>query len=339
VNTHSLLSVFNRKTNLDAGTSINMHAAVKAQANPSKLFITVPWAMAFKDGSDECYVISAASDIVVKVKVDPGTGLATVQKDLDPTRVLQIKVGKNPRGIVVNGSDTRAYVMNYISRDVSVLDLSLQQEQVITTMASADLPVPTTFDDKLHIGKELFNMSLGEFDAPAAGKPAVTGRMSNNGWGSCSSCHPFGLTDNVVWLFGGGPRRTISLRADFDPGDPQRKSQRALNWSAERDEEEDFELNIRNVSGGAGLLVAADGVAADNPVVALAPTANGGRRQLKVRGAGAWDSIKAYVQFGIRSPISPLSKNDPEVIEGGKLFQAAKCQTCHRWYAVDIQPY
>jgi YVTN family beta-propeller protein len=330
VNTQSLLCAINLLTNQDAGRTINMHTAVKNQTNPSKLFITQPWAIAFKNGTDEGYVVSAAGNIVVKVKIDPTSGLPAVQNDLDdPTRVLQLKVGKNPRGIVVNGTDTRAYVMNYVSRDVSVLDLSVPRERVLATMKSAALPQTGTLDDRIHIGRELYNTSIGEFDAPAPGQAAVVGRMSNNGWGACSTCHPFGLTDNVVWIFGSGPRRTIPQHADFDQTDPQRRAMRALNWSAERDEEEDFELNIRGISGGLGLLVATDGVTQDTPVVNLTPTASGGRRQLKVRGVGAWDAIKTFEQFGIRAPISPVSKEDPDVIEGERLFREAKCQTCH----------
>jgi mono/diheme cytochrome c family protein len=104
---------------------------------------------------------------------------------------------------------------------------------------------------------------------------------------------------------------------------------RALNWSAERDEEEDFELNIRAVSGGQGLIVLADGITQDPDVKNFTPRANGGRNQLKIRGIGAWDAIKAFEQFGIRSPISPVSKTDPDVIAGEALFRAANCQQCH----------
>src|SRR4030095_8002387 len=48
VNTQSLLSVFDRTTNTDAGKTINMHKAVSLQTGTPKLFITQPWAMAFK---------------------------------------------------------------------------------------------------------------------------------------------------------------------------------------------------------------------------------------------------------------------------------------------------
>src|SRR4029077_18696152 len=57
--------------------------------------------------------------------------------------------------------------------------------------------------------------------------------------------------------------------------------------------------------------------------------ASANRNQLKVRGNNAWDSIKAFIQFGIRPPISPVSKNNPQVIAGRALFIRANCQQCH----------
>jgi cytochrome c peroxidase len=220
--------------------------------------------------------------------------------------VLQIKTGKNPRGIVINASDTRAYVMNYISRDVAVIDLSSSPEALIDTMQSENLPTPGSQQAKIHIGKELYNTSVGEFDPPAAGQPAIAGRMSRDGWGSCATCHtPWGLSDNVVWIFGAGPRRTISQHA------------------------EDFELNIRNVSGGKGLIVLADGITPDTDVNNFRPKANAKRKQLKVRGVNAWDALKAFEAFGIRAPPSPVSKTEPDVVAGNALFRSANCQQCH----------
>jgi YVTN family beta-propeller protein len=329
VNTQSLLHVVDRSTNADTQQTINMHQAVAQQSNPSRLFITQPWAMAFKHTTNEAYVVSAASNIVVKILVDPDTGAATVQNDpLDPSRVLQIRVGASPRGIVINASDTRAYIMNFISRNVTVLDLTQVPELVVATLPSADLPAPGTLEDTIHIGKELFHTSIGVFDPPAPGQPPIVGRMSANGWGSCATCHPFGLSDNVVWIFASGPRRSVPLHADFDPSDPERATQRVLNWSGIFDEEEDFELNIRNVSGGAGLIVLEDGMTPDPEVGAFDP-ANGNRRQLTVRGVPAWDAIKAYEKFGIRAPISPVPKTNPDVVAGEALFRQANCQLCH----------
>lgn len=325
VNTQSLLNVIDRTAAADAGRTINMHVAVARQTATPRRFITQPWAVAFKRNTDEGYVVSAASDILVKVRIDPATGAPTVLSDpANSGRVLQIATGKNPRGIALNASDTRGYVMNYVSRSVSIVDLAA--ERVTQTMVSAPPPAPGSPEDAIHIGKELYHSAIGEFDPATPGGPAITGRLSDNAWGSCGSCHPFGLTDNVVWLFAAGPRRTIPQHADFVRGDA--RSLRALNWSAIFDEQEDFEANIRNVSGGLGLIVQADGVTPDPALGAFAP-ANGGRRQLKVRGVNAWDAIKAYIVSGIRSPISPVSKSSPDVVAGRRLFTDWKCQNCH----------
>ena len=72
-------------------------------------------------------------------------------------------------------------------------------------------------------------------------------RLSSEGWQNCASCHFEGLTDGVVWQFGAGPRKSVPLNATFNPHN--RTEQRVLNYSAIFDEVEDFEANIRNVSG------------------------------------------------------------------------------------------
>ncbi len=331
VNTQSLLAVLNRTTNTDANKTLNMHLAVDQQTGTPKLFLTQPWAIAFKNQADQGYVLSAASNVLFKVTVNSGDGAASVVSNpVDATRVLQIKVGKNPRGIVINGTDSRAYVMNYISRDISVVNLTAIPETVTATMRSSALPVAGSLAEKIHIGKELYNTSVGEFDPPVINGSPITGRMSNNGWGACSACHtPFGLSDNVVWIFAAGPRRTIAQHQDFDQTIATRNIMRALNWSANRDEQEDFELNIRGVSGGDGLIVLGDGLTPDPNVFDLTPLASAARNQLKVRGVGAWDALKTFVQFGIRSPKSPVPAFDPDVVAGRALFTAANCQGCH----------
>lgn len=329
VNTQSLLAVIDLAKYDDAGQTINMHTAVRDQQATPKLFLTVPWAIAAKSREDHAYVVSAASDVVVKVSLDRGTGKATVLNapGVTPSKVLQIPTGKNPRGIVINNTDTRAYVMNYISRDVTVINIEPNQDAVLgTALRSASLPAAGSTEDLIHAGKELYNTSVGVFDGPTPLSPPVRGRMSNNGWGSCAACHPDGLTDNVVWIFAAGPRRTVAQHQDYDPDDPS--LQRAFNWSGIFDEQEDFELNIRGVSGGQGILVADDGTSQDNPVAAFAP-ANANRRQLKIRGFGAWDAIKAYIQFGVRAPLAPEDKEDPDVVAGEALFRQANCQSCH----------
>lgn len=324
VNTQSLLTPIDLTRQVDIGETINMHVAVKDQQATPKRFLTQPTVAAAKHREDELWVLATSSDFAVKVRVDRGNGKATVVSSGSPSRVGGVATGKNPRGIVINSTDSRAYVMNYITRDVTVINLS--NDSVSATLQSASMPVPGSTDDLIHTGKDLYHSSIGEFDGPSPLSPKITGRMSNNGWGSCASCHPDGLTDNVVWIFGAGPRRTLPQHVDYDPDDPT--VQRAFNWSGIFDEQEDFEANIRGTSGGLGLIVGDDGVTPALPLAAFDP-ANANRRQLRSRGHNAWDAIKAYIQFGVRAPISPVSKDEPDVIEGEALFRQANCQSCH----------
>ncbi|MBM3739631.1 MAG: hypothetical protein FJW39_28015 [Acidobacteria bacterium] len=105
VNTQALLNVVDINDGRDAGQTINMHLAVARQTNADKLFVTQPWAIAAKHRASEAYVVSAASNTVIKVNFNPANGAPTVPNNpSDATRVMQVGVGKNPRGIVINES-------------------------------------------------------------------------------------------------------------------------------------------------------------------------------------------------------------------------------------------
>ncbi len=330
VDTQAFLSVFDvaSKSELPGGT-INLHAAVKAQTFAPKLFLANPWAIAFKHSSNDGYVVSAASDVLVKITLD-ANGVPTVvvnPADGDTTRVALIDVGKNPRGIVINNADTRAYVMNYISKDVSVIDLTASPERELVRVSSADLPAAGSEGAKFLLGNELFNSSRGTFDE------GVSDRLSNEGWQACASCHPDGLSDGVVWAFASGPRKTIPLNGTFSLTN-QTGDQRILNYSAVFDEVEDFELNIRGVSGGEGLIVL-DGTTDPDPNVKAFDPPNVARVQLHVNGIPAWDAITAWTQSRIPSPVSPYNGVDPnselglQIAQGSQLFVQANCQACH----------
>ena len=330
VDTQAFLSVFDvaAKSELAGGT-INLHAAVKAQTFTAKLFVANPWAIAFEHSSNDGYVASAASDVLVKVTLDENgvPSVVSVPAEGDTTRVALIDVGKNPRGVVVNNADTRAYVMNYISKDVSVIDLTASPEAEIVRIQSADLPPAGSDGEKFLLGNQLFNSSRGEFDE------GVAERMSSEGWQACASCHPDGLSDGVVWAFASGPRKSVPLNGMFSPKNPT-GDQRVLNYSGIFDELEDFELNIRGVSGGQGLIVL-DGTTDQDPNVKSFDPPSAGRTQLHVNGIPAWDAIVAWTQSRIVSPVSPYRGVDPnselgaEIGLGRQLFTQANCQACH----------
>jgi YVTN family beta-propeller protein len=338
VNVQSLLSVIDINTNLDSGQTINMNQGVQFEPVGERLFITNPLAVAFKPGSDEGFVVSGATDRLVRVVVD-GSGTPTINAPTgpgDPGNVVRIELGvdppgqernSNPHGLAINSTGTRAYVMNLISRDVSVVNISGDPSTYaeIDRIQTASLPLPGTLEEKVHRGHELFNTSIGPAGTNENALPPA-GRMSDFGWGSCVSCHPGGLHDGVTWMFGDGPRQTISMESTFmhPQGDENLNAngapllaafhQRMLNWSAVRDEVQDFELNIRGVSGGQGLIT--DGQMVFN----LTPTANTGR-------SADLDMIAAYIAFGIPAPLSPTA--DANVTAGRLLFTQAFCHTCH----------
>jgi hypothetical protein len=192
---------------------------------------------------------------------------------------------------------------------------------------STTLPAAGSDAEKFLIGNYLFNTSRGTFD------DGVSDRMSSQGWQACASCHPDGLSDGVVWAFASGPRKTIPLNGTFSSADPD-NNQRVLNDSAIFDELQDFELNIRGVSGGAGLIVK-DGATDPEPNVKAFDPPNAGRPQLHVHGVGAWDAMVAWVKHRVVSPVSAYARVDPnsdlgqQITLGRQLFTQANCQLCH----------
>jgi YVTN family beta-propeller protein len=313
----------------DANQTANLNDQIKAETPavingvPKHRFATMPWGLAFFHNSFKAVGVASACDYVVVINFDQN-GKATIapngannivriftgtQRDPNPDRSIFLD-GKAPRGIVISQNDTRAYTFNYVSRDVTIMDLTTDQavKTVATTQAKGD---PT-----IQLGKELFNTAMGPIDSTNPNQ----GRMSNAGWCACVSCHINGLTDGVAWAFPSGPRVSVPLNWTFAPklglGTPV---QRSLNWSAIFDELADFELNTRNVAGGIGLIQISGG-AQDPNVKAFDPPSAG--RDVRR------DAITDYVQT-IRSPISPVDPNDPDVSAGKKFFKKVGCADCH----------
>jgi DNA-binding beta-propeller fold protein YncE len=158
-----------------AGGTINLHSS-RDQTLP-KLFLANPWAIDFERASGEGYVVSAASDVLVKISLDDNgvPSVVSVPAEGDTTRVLTIAVGQNPRGVAVNNADTRAYVTNYISKDVSVVDLTQAPEVEIARLESAAPPAAGSDAERFLLGNYLFNTSRGSLTKAAE-------RMSSEGW-------------------------------------------------------------------------------------------------------------------------------------------------------------
>ncbi len=335
VNVQALVSVFDTTADAEFGQALNMNRGVQFEPLGQRLFNTTPIAIAFKRNTAEGFAVAAGIDRLVRVSLE-ASGAPTINAPTAPVTgaspIVRVQVGRNPQGIVLNSTDTRAYVFNFISRDVSVVNIDAGSAANLTQIAripSAALPPAGTLDAKIHLGKSLFNTSIGPAGTNENALPPA-GRMSDLGWGNCYNCHPRGLTDGVTWMFGDGPRQTVSMESTGEHPQPAASlinangapvlpdfKQRVLNWSAVRDEIQDFELNIRGVSGGQGLI--RDGLA----VVNLTPTANTGRD-------ADLDALAAYTAIGIRAPLAQKFNITPlPVRQGRQLFASANCQGCH----------
>lgn len=363
-------------TDAGAGKFINLHLGARdPEPGKTKLFFANPWAIAFtanpaptQNCSGTAYVVSAGSDLLVKLNVGTG-GKLDFTVDGNTTRYIDLNdpanpatsgenAGKNPLGIVIRNiapNNNKAFVMNYISRNVTVVNLD--NDTVVDVIPLTELPQSGSQEEQLHVGKEMFFSSRGVFDG---GK---VNRLSSEGWQNCASCHFAGLTDGNIWQFGSGPRKSIPMNSTWSPHNPD--DQRILNYSAVFDEVQDFELNIRNVSGPGplsagpppvldpnhGLLIGDDGDIdkAPNAVPPFIPIANAGRPQLTVTLPGsstAWpalDALKEWIRFGIRTPNGLLTTEEldagggattggldaGDVADGRILFFRAGCQSCH----------
>jgi hypothetical protein len=310
--------------------TINMNQGLGAENPATRLFLSNPTAIAFKRNENVGYVCAAGIDQVIEVRL-AANGAPTIGAPA-PVRIPTTAnlngdfttLGKNPEGIVLNGAGTRGYVACTISRDVAVLDL--QGKRLLTNVRTANLPARNSTAGRILRGKQLFFTAIG----PAGTDPAIEGSqppagvMSDRGWGGCRSCHFNGWTDNVTWMFADGPRQTIPLDGVFDHR--SLASHRILNWSAVRDEVQDFDLNTRAVFGGQGLINNADGTQ-NKDVVSLVRADGTLGLPNRLRNADL-DALELYQAVGIRSRIAPDIAN-AELQAGAQLFVRAGCDQCH----------
>jgi YVTN family beta-propeller protein len=232
---------------------LNLNQGINLATTPApRLFMTNPVGMTWRPNGSDAWIVVQQADLIVRVTVD-GSGIPTINAPLaaGPSSIVRVDLqavaagqiqGKAPQGIAINSTGTRAYVYNFISRSISTIDISNPTAPAIAgTAAATGVPNPASAAGIVHLGAELFFSGRGP-----------QGRMSSEAWGGCVVCHPKGRSDNVTWMFDAGPRQTIPLDGMFNKLSPH--DQRILNWSAVRDENQDFELNTRGVFGGRGLI-------------------------------------------------------------------------------------
>jgi len=219
--------------------------------------------------------------------------------------------GLAPQGMVMNSDGSRLFVHNFMSRSITVFNTeNIVLSNSFNPVVAATVPTVTTdsLSPQVLKGKQIFYNAQDE-------------RMTFAGYISCASCHLDGGSDERVWDFtdrGEGLRNTHSLlgRRGMGMGN--------VHWTANFDEIQDFENDIRNAFRGKGFLpdsVFYSGTISDplgSPKAGLSPEL---------------DALAAYVQSLDKVNPSPYRNPDgsltEDAIEGKLIFADLGCQTCH----------
>jgi PKD domain/Di-haem oxidoreductase, putative peroxidase len=231
---------------------------------------------------------------------------AKVVDILDPWQLTRIggwqDVGVGLDGIATDGHT--AWVLASWDRKLIAYDLDAGNAQV--ELGRLDLLATEPLPAEVLAGGRLFH---------AAGDP----RMSLDAYLSCASCHLDGDSDHRTWDFtdrGEGLRNTLPLYAMPTEG--------PFHWSANFDELQDFENDIRLHQLGTGFLAEADWAECSDT---LGPSKAGRSAEL--------DALVAYLDH-LRGqvPRSPYRNIDgsptADAVEGGAIFQREGCESCHR---------
>jgi cytochrome c peroxidase len=219
-------------------------------------------------------------------------------------------LSKAPDGIVLDDAG-HLYLNAFLQRTVVVLDAT-------AVLASTDFALKPVTEVSVVASERLAPDVL-------AGKrifyDAADERMGQDGYISCATCHLDGFEDGRVWDFtdrGEGLRNTSSLFGRRGTG------QGRLHWSANFDEVQDFEHDIRNAFGGKGFLPDTEFNAGTRNTT-LGDTKAGRSPEL--------DAMAAYVTSLDKVSPSPFRDNDGSLTDAGwrgrELFMSAGCAECH----------
>lgn len=222
-------------------------------------------------------------------------------------------VGNFPRAALITPhGGGRLFVQGALSRDILVYDLSAMLAEFRTETPPQLAVIPAVANEKLPAeilrGKRIFHDSSDR-------------RMANEGYLSCGTCHFEGIDDGRVFDFtdrGEGLRNTPALlgRSGTRHG--------RLNWTANFDEIQDFEHQIRGLFGGRGFIP---------DEVFGSGTHNQPFGAPKARLSADLDALSAYVTSLEHVNPSPYRNPDGSLTEEGTagkaLFGKLGCDFCH----------
>jgi hypothetical protein len=231
--------------------------------------------------------------------------------------VARFSTGRAPQGAALDAAGSRLHVHDFLSRGVTRVELG---DFLAGTSASATSTFVSTITAEalpanVFEGKRIF------YNASDDGGPSGSNRMSAEGYISCATCHVDGGHDGRTWDFTGrgeGLRNTTDLRGRAGVGHGR------VHWSANFDEIQDFENDIRNAFGGAGFL--------SDSQFALTSSTLG---TPKAGRSADLDALAAYVtSLGAKHlPRTPFRMWDgtktAAATRGAQVFQTYGCPSCH----------
>ncbi|MEM8962479.1 MAG: Ig-like domain-containing protein [Acidobacteriota bacterium] len=262
-------------------------------------------AVAFSPLGDYLFVaLQGNNEVIVldNLEIESANGLGSF--------VTRFGAGAAPQGVCIDATTRRTFVANFMGRSLSAVETDDFFVAGDRTVAATDVPTVAseTLSPQVLNGKRFF------YDA---GDP----RMSAEGYMSCASCHLDGGHDGRTWDFAGrgeGFRNTTTLRGRAGMG------QGNVHWTANFDEIQDFEGDIRNGFGGEGFMSDSDWASTQDPLGAA-----------KAGLSTDLDALAAYVaSLGHDSlPRSPWRNADgshTSSAEAGRvLFESLGCASCH----------
>lgn len=237
-----------------------------------------------------------------------GNRQVAVVDALDDFELGRVLAGRAPQGLARSPDGKTLFVDDFMDRTVSVFDLSdlIDYDDPALPLLAVVAKVQTeALAPDVLIGKQLF------YDA-------LDPRLGLESYMACAACHNAGGQDGRVWdftQFGEGMRNTIGLEG-------RGQGHGRVHWTANFDEVQDFEGQIRGFTLGLGLMADADFAGTADPLGAS-----------KAGFSADLDALAAYVASLTEAGRSPGRQADgmltADAAAGAIVFLDSGCRTCH----------
>lgn len=225
--------------------------------------------------------------------------------------LFRFTVGRAPSSLIMAPDGKLLFVINFMDRSVTLVDLApllTRGQKAVTISGTVDSRKTEKLPAAVFAGKRLF------YDA-------ADQRLARDGYMSCATCHDDAKDDGRVWDFTGfgeGLRNTVYLRGRVGT------SHGFLHWSANFDEVQDFEGQIRNFAGGTGLM---------SDAAYFAGTRSQPLGDPKAGVSVDLDNLAAYVASIPLVPDSPWRTQTNKLTAAANLgkgvFTRLNCAQCH----------